>query len=231
MKIAVISDIHANKYALEKVLIEAKAEKVSKLFILGDIVGYYYHPKEVMQLLEEWDYEFIKGNHEIILEKLKKGEIPEQEIRRKYGSGTNRAIEDLDQKRIEQLTSASTQKKIISGNFSFLLCHGAPWDTNQYIYPDADKETLDRCNNNDIDYILIGHTHYPFICKCTHSIIINPGSVGQSRKKGGVADWVIINDQNGVIIPQKTEYDTTPLIVEIGHTDPDVKYLKSILKR
>ena len=75
MKVAVLSDIHGNHYALKEVLNIARNEKVEKLLVLGDIVGYYYHPEKVMDMIKDWDYELIKGNHEILLEKLSTGKI------------------------------------------------------------------------------------------------------------------------------------------------------------
>ncbi len=57
MKIGVLSDIHGNHYALKAVLEEARRCGVEYLFILGDLVGYYYYPDEVLKLLEGWPKE------------------------------------------------------------------------------------------------------------------------------------------------------------------------------
>ena len=65
MKVGIISDIHGNHYALEEVLKVAIREGVEKLLVLGDIVGYYYHPEIVLEMLYKWSYEIIKGNHEL----------------------------------------------------------------------------------------------------------------------------------------------------------------------
>ena len=70
MKIGVISDIHGNSDALAEVLKKAKEENVEHLLVLGDLVGYYYHPDKIMKLLSEWSFDIIKGNHEKILEDL-----------------------------------------------------------------------------------------------------------------------------------------------------------------
>ena len=67
MKIAVLSDIHGNNLALKLVLDEARILGVERLFILGDIVGYYYHPEEVIHLLNDWHKEMIQRNHESML--------------------------------------------------------------------------------------------------------------------------------------------------------------------
>ena len=60
MKIAIMSDIHGNYDALFEVLKIAKKEDVKHLLILGDLVGYYYHPDKILELLSEWNYDIIK---------------------------------------------------------------------------------------------------------------------------------------------------------------------------
>jgi predicted phosphodiesterase len=67
------------------------------------------------------------------------------------------------------------------------LYHGAPWDNNQYLYPDSTAQLLNQCNDPDANFVLIGHSHYSFGCKTRDSILLNAGSVGQSRKNGGIA--------------------------------------------
>jgi predicted phosphodiesterase len=105
MKVAVISDIHGNIYALEEVLKSATKEKVEKLLVLGDVVGYYYHPDKVLKLLDDWDYELIRGNHEDILLDMISHKIPEIDIRMKYGSGHRFALEKLSNNQIEKITT------------------------------------------------------------------------------------------------------------------------------
>ena len=58
MKIAFISDIHANIFALEQVYEDLDKEKVEKILVAGDLIGYYYWPKEVIDLLRS-DQRFI----------------------------------------------------------------------------------------------------------------------------------------------------------------------------
>lgn len=46
MRIAFISDVHANLEALEAVLTDIEKEHVDMIFCLGDIVGYGPNPRE-----------------------------------------------------------------------------------------------------------------------------------------------------------------------------------------
>ena len=196
MKVGVISDIHGNHYALGEVLKDARKTGVEKLLVLGDIVGYYYHPEEVLNMLADWPYEIIKGNHEVILEDLQSGKLTADTVKSKYGSGHRLALQNLDEATLQWLFSLPEKKEVVIDNVSFQLNHGTPWSIDEYLYPDAAAEKLEQCNAVDHDFVLIGHSHYSFSYRCSNSTLINCGSVGQSRQKGGLAGWSVINTKN-----------------------------------
>jgi putative phosphoesterase len=231
MKIGVLSDIHSNAYALKEVLRVAEKENVEKLLILGDIVGYYYEPEVVMEMLSNYDHDMIKGNHEVILENLIKGNLSFDSVREKYGSGHKLAIHKLDDKQITTLLGLPEKKTIVIDGISFLMSHGSPWDADYYVYPDASIDDLTRCDSPDHDFVLIGHTHHSFCYKNKKSMLLNPGSVGQSRQVGGVATWAIINTLNKCFEMKSTPYPVNILQAEIAQIDPQISYLSNILKR
>ena len=62
MRIAVLSDIHANLPALEAV--RADLTDVDQVWVLGDIVGYGPQPNEVIAALQEMGARSVLGNHD-----------------------------------------------------------------------------------------------------------------------------------------------------------------------
>ena len=231
MKIGVISDIHGNYEALVQVLKKAITEKVEHLLILGDIVGYYYHPEKILEALSEWSFDMIKGNHEVILENLIENSSKGESIRLKYGSGHKAAIEKLSTKQLQFLKNLPEKKSVKFNETSLLMSHGSPWANDFYIYPDCDKEIIEKCNSKKHDFVLIGHSHYAFVIKNKNSVLINPGSVGQSRQIGGKASWCIINTKNKCFQMFSTDYNIENLITEIKEKDSDIKYLTQVLRR
>ncbi len=231
MKIAVISDIHGNYDALFEVLLKAKNENVEHLLILGDIVGYYYHPDKVLDLLSEWSFDMIKGNHEKILENLIETPSLNESIRLKYGSGHQDAINKLTKKQLNFLKDLPETKSVQIDKITLLMSHGSPWSNSYYIYPDCEYETVIKCDSKEHDFVLIGHSHYAFAIKNTNSVLINPGSVGQSRQTGGKSSWCIINTTNKSFQLVSTDYNTNNLVKEIKEKDPEIKYLTEILQR
>lgn len=231
MKIAVLSDIHGNHYALEAVLNEAAKAGIERIFVLGDVVGYYYHPDKVIQLLEKWPVEIIQGNHERMLKRAVADPGFLVEVRTKYGSGLDRALVLLSYDQITELIGAPSNKDVSIDNLQIGLFHGSPWDSDSYIYPDADRKILDKATMPQYDYVFLGHTHYPFSYYNGNTVLVNPGSVGQFRGKGGVATWVMLDTSNWSLVFKHTAYDVSTLIEEVKKTDPEIPYLQQVLKR
>jgi putative phosphoesterase len=231
LKIAILSDIHGNIYALDSVLIELKREKVETIIVLGDTVGYYYHPEKVLDRLGEFNIVNLKGNHEEMMESLMNNTINQMVIKNKYGSGIEKAINNLSTSQKNFLINAPKNKTLDIKGLSFFLSHESPIAEHPYIYPNTKNEIFEKFNSLEFDFVLFGHSHYPFVKVSKFNTIINPGSVGQSRKKGGTADWVIINLENKVILPMTTSYSTASLLMDIKINDPNNVYLEEVLTR
>ena len=189
MILGLLGDIHGNHLALEAVLESAKIRQVEKLLITGDVVGYYYKPKEVLNLLKEWDIELVRGNHEDMLERAISDSSYLTEIGKKYGSGLRVAIEEFDIKTLKFFRNLKQKIVIKWPNLDIMLCHGSPWQTSQYVYPDVNEDVLNKYLEFEADVFVQGHTHYPLFKKIKEKLIINPGSVGQPRNGAKGANW------------------------------------------
>lgn len=231
MKIGIISDIHGNQYALKEVLNDFKKKGIEKILVLGDIVGYYYHPEIILDLLSSWDYEIIKGNHEELLEKLYNNKIESSLLITKYGRGHEAALKKLNEETLEWLFTLPEHKTVEIEGVRFQLNHGSPSRIDEYIYPDAPIEKLEECNSIRHDFVLIGHSHYSFSYQCKNSVLINCGSVGQSRQKGGVAYWASVNTDDKTYALNTTSYDVSNLLLEVKKNDPEAEYMYNILQR
>ena len=67
-RLGILSDIHGNLFALDKVLEDLSAQNVSGLIILGDLIDYGMQSNEVVERVRELDQDSILikiwGNHE-----------------------------------------------------------------------------------------------------------------------------------------------------------------------
>src|SRR5438874_8477082 len=65
MRVAVVSDVHANVHALEAVLAAIDADRPDELWCLGDLVGYGARPNECCELIEARADVCLGGNHDL----------------------------------------------------------------------------------------------------------------------------------------------------------------------
>lgn len=231
MKIAVLSDIHSNIQALKEVVNEVLKDGVKKFLFLGDFIGYYYYPAEVLDLVSKLDAIFIQGNHERILKDLIQNRISPKVVLEKYGHGHQFALDQLSIEQKDFLINLPVELNVLLDGIKIRMCHGSPMDPDYYIYPDTPSEILNKCTIKNVDFVLIGHSHYQFVYKNNDSILVNVGSVGQSRSEGGMAQWALIDTQDKSVQLRSTIYDTSDLEQKAKHIDANLPYIRKILTR
>lgn len=231
MLIAILGDIHGNADALRAVLDAARQDGVEKLLVTGDLVGYYFSPRQVLELLEPWDKCVVRGNHEIMLAEARACSTRLAEIEDRYGSGIRIALNELSEAQLDALCGLPHPLQLSIDACSILLCHGAPWNLEEYIYPDAPQGVVDRCIDEATDIVVTGHTHYPMLRKFGKRVLMNPGSVGQPRDRQPGAAWALLDSASGQISLRRQTYDMQLLIDEARHRHPELPYLAEVLCR
>lgn len=222
MKIAIISDIHGNISALREVMKDIERRKCHVILGLGDYVGYYYWPNQVIDILRGVNNAFyIKGNHENMYFQSQSDSELRQNIKRKYGCGIEVALAELSHENRLFLENLSETQVVSLGGKKIGMFHGSPNDVNEYIYPDAGRDKLDLITSEKLDVILMGHTHYQFISTCNQTLLINPGSVGQSRDVRGLAAYAIYNTSNDSVQPVRVNYDKSLILNKIKNIESD----------
>lgn len=231
MKVAILADIHANIHALEAVLADCREEAVEHYIVAGDLIGYYYWPRQVVQrLMHDAHITCIRGNHEDILAETINSASAAESYRKKYGSGYDICRETLCDDEMQWLLSLPVKAELTLGGAHFSVHHGSPAATDEYIYPDATAETLARCHDSR-DFTVLGHTHYPFIHHLDGHILLNPGSVGQPRDFGGQACYALINLTNRALRFKRIPFDVSIVVAAAQERDPALGYLHKIMTR
>lgn len=231
MKLAVISDLHANAVALEAVYNDIELNECEKILVLGDLVGYYYDASYVVnKIRKDPRCIVIKGNHEEALFRA----INETEFAtycfKKYGSGINIAMNTLSVEQLDWLKSLPESKSVEFNGVKIGLFHGSDKFINEYIYPDVSEKRLNKIDEQH-DFLLFGHTHYPVIFPRKNHVVVNPGSVGQPRDIGSLASYAIINLENSSVVFKRVPFRSKELQNKAKATDSHYPYLNEILKR
>lgn len=214
MKIAVISDIHANTSALEAALDKIKSLKTDKIFCLGDILMAGYDPNGTAKIITELDnLEIIQGNtdkmvacfSEELLEKAKKKSPC-------MGYALEDDLKIIDEKYKDFVRNLSESKYIEINGLKIQLVHGSPRQQDENIYPNLALEDVEKMvESSSADLILCGHTHIP----CGYSLesgktVVNVGSIGRSMTEDKMPYWAMLDiDDNGTFQIEHTsvKYD------------------------
>ncbi len=231
MRIAVLSDIHGNATALETVLGEVASEGIERLFVLGDLVGYYYETLRVLELLAPWKVDFIGGNHELYLGQAIADPARLAAVTRKYGHGLETSIQTLSPQQLTFLTQLPVTKTVNVDGLKIILSHGTPWSVEEYVYPDSPESVFAKFTTLDCDLVFLGHSHHPFQRAVGNIRIVNAGSVGQPRDIGGLASWMILDTKTGLVVNKRTPFTTDGLVAQAKQMDPELSYLHEVLTR
>lgn len=231
MKCALLADIHGNRPALAAVLAAAKADHVEHLLIAGDLVGYYYEPAACLDLLAAWPMTCVRGNHEDLLDQSDADAARAAALHAKYGSGLREASRSLTTAARTALAKWPRVAALRMDGCRIVLCHGAPWATDEYVYPDARDETWTKFAVDEADLVVFGHTHHRVDRQMGATRIVNPGSVGQPRDGAAGACWAtfdtVTREYRSFVVP----YEREGVAAEARRRDPHLPYLAAVLCR
>jgi predicted phosphodiesterase len=209
VRIAVISDVHANLVALERVLDHAGS--VDAVWCLGDIVGYGPRPNEVVALLRARGALAVAGNHDWATT----GKMDVADFNRDAAAAARWTATALDAGSSAYLAGLNTTET--SGDFT--LVHGSPRDPIwEYLLAAWQaEESLDHFATR---FCLFGHTHLPslfaaddrgrmrpYLVQAEETIdlstfpdraLLNPGSVGQPRDGDSRAGYLLLDLASGL---------------------------------
>jgi len=231
VKIALMGDIHGNDLALQAVLDAAVSAHVEKLLLTGDLIGYYFAPLRVLELLNSWSYEVVRGNHEEMLGRARADFLYLSTINARYGSGVEIALNQLNKKQLDELCALPHPLELEIDGVRVLLCHGSPWDLDQYLYPDAFQGMFADLSLLNYDLIVMGHTHYPMQRQIMNTLVVNPGSVGQPRNHQPGAHWALFDTDNRCLEFRHEQYDSSRLEYDCRQRHPELPYLAEVLTR
>ena len=173
-KIALLSDVHANAEALERVIDDAETRGADIFLNAGDSVGFGASPNEVVQLLAENDVLSVKGNFDL-------------EVLNGTGNakGDKKFAYTFTQKKLAKaaqsyLSSLPSELRLKVAGKTLLLTHGSPGDINEQIQSDSsDEKFLEWTKKAKADLVVVGHSHEQFWHQTVNTDFINPGSVGR----------------------------------------------------
>lgn len=215
MRLAVLSDIHANLAALDAVCEDLPA--VDEIWVLGDIVGYGPQPNEVIRRLQELGARSVAGNHD----GAAIGTVDANWFNPDAAAAIRWTATVLD----ENSTAYLAALPQVRTDGELTAVHGSPREPIWEYIADASvaAANLDAFSTR---HCLYGHTHLPVIYRADASrmtvvpattadaialdarrMLINPGSVGQPRDGNPDASYLLLDVEAGRAEFHRVRYD------------------------
>lgn len=177
MRIAAISDIHGNLYALMKVLEDIDQQKVDLIVCLGDLVGYGPHPNEVIALIRRRELPCIKGNYDASVVDGDFTYIRDNHIN---SFALPWSIEEVRASNKFYLNELPEKLKYNFEDVNIEFVHGSPNTINEYLFEDgSNTEAIMKDFSGDI--LVCAHTHIPSLKSFDKKTFVNVGSVGKPK--------------------------------------------------
>lgn len=218
MRIAVISDIHGNIYALMEVLKEIEQDNIDFTLCLGDLVGYGPHPNEVIALLRKNNIPCIKGNYD--------ASVVDNEYSFIRNTGLNSfslpwTVGELRAANRNFLNNLPLTFAMEFEGKKVAFVHGSPRKINEYLIANEDntQEVMDKFNG---DILVCAHTHIPTYKEFGNKLLINGGSVGKPKIGNPNSTYCVLE----VLKDKKTTVDFKEVPYEYKRVLKDMEMLK-----
>lgn len=214
-KILIMSDIHGNLSALNKIL---ETEKFSGVILLGDLIDYGPRSNEVIQRIREIpEHQLLVnlwGNHEQSIISMDDSQFS-SERGKSCAAYTRRTLTGASRMFLQNSMEKTGKKEFTLFGKRCLAIHGSLADA--YWSSISHEETGAEYAN--YDFVFSGHSHIPHFfehfyesdCKTyrnkKRTVFLNPGSVGQPRNHNPNAHYAVLELEDMTVHMKTTAYD------------------------
>lgn len=170
MRVAFVSDLHANLVALDAALADAKANRVDRVVCLGDIADLGPQPHETVARLRDLGIACIQGNHDSFEETFPGLMDVVQWCEQRLTADDQRFLKTLPKDlRIE-----------LEPGVSLLCVHGSPRSYDEQLLAQTPNAQLDAWElEPSVRVVVAGHTHVQLVRRHQGRTFVNVGSTGQ----------------------------------------------------
>lgn len=240
MRIAIISDIHANLEAFETVLEDTDCQKIDQIISLGDSIGYGADPEAVMRLLISRNIPSVLGNHEWA--------CINEKVYRWYIRDVKQSLDMTKDLLSEASYDYLNQLSVNTIFHDLFFVHGFPPDSvRHYLHQVLDAKIIAALGQLTQRFCFVGHTHRlnciglkngqlqsiglgssTIVLDENTQYIINAGSVGQPRDGDLRTKYLIFDTIKQEITVRKLNYDYRTAAQKIVNAGMPARYAKAV---
>jgi putative phosphoesterase len=189
MRVALISDIHANFVALRTVLADIEKQRVDQIVCLGDVAAGGPQPCEVIQRVHDLRCPVVRGNTDAWF-LVPQTYDPDSEKERRLMALREWAIQQFAPADIEFMRAFQPRVELRLENGKTLLgFHGSPQADTHVIWATTPDDELARLLGDYSATVMAGgHTHVQLLRRLRDMLVVNPGSVGLPVEAGATRE-------------------------------------------
>jgi predicted phosphodiesterase len=222
MRYLLLSDVHANRPALDAVLLDAKAKgNLDGIYHLGDLVGYAPWPNEVVAMLQDAGISGVAGNYDSTVATgykhcgCRSENARQEELAHRSFTWTIEHTSEHSKKYLRSLPFRIDIRPF-GGHLAgptIRLVHGNHVLNTVYVTEDRSDDFLIKMAGGmgakAGDVIAFGHTHKPWHRVVNGVHFVNTGSVGRPKDGDPRACYVMLDvtDSGVAVAFERIEYD------------------------
>ncbi len=219
MRLAILADIHANRYALEAVLADLDTQGADRVIVNGDLVNRGPDNVVVLELLWPRGYPATLGNHDdlMVLWTRRDSSLPQTWFGDPFWAAAAWSAAQLEASgwlpRLAELPM--TYALALPEAPSVLVAHGTPRHYREGLGARLSDESLSELLQHHPTDVLVGsHTHSAFQKQWGRRLILNTGSVGAPFDGDPRAQYLLLTLRNGCWQPEfrRVPYDRRPAL-------------------
>ena len=204
MRLALVSDQHANDVAFRAVLEDVGRVGVDEIVCLGDVAQGGTQPAETLDRLAALGCETVLGNADALLlevptdspEPITEGLLEVREW----------TLSRLTSSHLEQIRSFAPVVRRELDDVAMVFFHGSPRSYDDVLLPGLDDEAVAPFLGHDAALLAGGHTHRQWTRRIGDAIYVNPGSVGiaydwhrEPPAVRSLAEWALVTATDGAV--------------------------------
>ena len=233
--LAFLGGVYSNHLALRAAASDARRRGARSIFCLGDLGGFGPNPGKIFPILDEFQIRTIAGNYDGALARREPDcgcgytHPSDNHFAQLSYEYTSRRTTDAER---ERLSSLPHGLRFTRGGRRYLLCHGSPRQTNEFLWESASSDTflMRLLREAEAETVLCAHTGIHWQRRLPDGgLLVNAGSVGRPANDGRTDVWYALFDaesDEARFVP--VAYDFESLAVEMEEQQLPPEFVETI---
>jgi diadenosine tetraphosphatase ApaH/serine/threonine PP2A family protein phosphatase len=236
-RLAFFGGVYSNHLALRALIKDAHRRGAEQIYCLGDLGAFGPNPDKVFPLLRESEIPVVQGNYDnSIGNDLADCQCGYTDPMDNYFARLSYSYtyRNTSRENKEWMRALPSEIRVCAGGLRFLLCHGSPRKTNEFLWETTTSTGFLRrmCAEFHVDVIVATHTGLHWHRELSGGRhFVNCGVIGRPANDGRVCVWYALAKVKGFRLEVEfvpLDYDTGAFAAEMRDENLPAKFIETI---